>query len=110
MIEAAELDDGARARALDVFSRLARAEATAHGTPAEDVHFHELGAADTLLDVCAAAELLADLRIDRVVCSPLPVARGLVTAAHGVLPLPSPATLELLRGAPLVASPPAVSW
>jgi uncharacterized protein (TIGR00299 family) protein len=88
-------------RALEVFARLAQAEAKVHGVDPEDVHFHELGAADTLVDICGAVALLDDLRISKLVCSPLPVARGLVRAAHGVLPAPAPATLELLRGAPL---------
>ena len=101
IIEAAALAAPVRARALDAFSRLAEAEAKVHGVAPEDVHFHELGAADTLLDICGVAELLDHLDVERVVCSPLPAARGIVQAAHGTLPLPSPATLELLRGAPL---------
>ncbi len=101
ILEAAELAEPVRSRALDAFARLAAAEAKVHGVPPEDVHFHELGAADTLLDIVGVAELVADLGIERVVCSPLPAARGIVQAAHGALPLPSPATLELLRGAPL---------
>src|SRR5439155_13871068 len=88
-------------RALDVFARLAEAEAKVHGVSPEDVHFHELGAVDTLVDVCGAVALLDDLGVSRLVCSPLPFARGLVRAAHGILPTPPPATLELLRGAPL---------
>jgi uncharacterized protein (TIGR00299 family) protein len=92
---------GAPSAAVAVFARLAEAEANVHGLPAEDVHFHELGAIDTLVDVCGAVALLEDLGVQRVVCSPLPVSRGLVRAAHGVLPTPAPATLELLRGAPL---------
>jgi uncharacterized protein (TIGR00299 family) protein len=91
----------ARPDALRIFTRLAEAEAAVHGVQVEDVHFHELGAIDTIVDVCGAVELLAELGIDRLVCSPLPVARGLTRAAHGILPTPSPATVELLRGAPL---------
>jgi uncharacterized protein (TIGR00299 family) protein len=89
-------------RAVTVFTRLAEAEAAVHGVGLEDVHLHELGAVDTLVDVAGAVALLDDLDIQEVACSPLPVARGVVQAAHGPLPLPSPATLELLRGAPLV--------
>ena len=102
IVQAAELGFSVRDRALEIFARLAEAEGKVHGVSAEDVHFHELGAADTMLDICGAAELIADLEIERLACSPLPASRGLVQAAHGVLPLPSPATLELLRGAPLV--------
>jgi uncharacterized protein (TIGR00299 family) protein len=65
----------------------------------EDVHFHELGGEDTLVDVCGAAVLLDELRVARVACSPLPFTRGVVTGAHGLLPIPAPATVELLRGA-----------
>jgi uncharacterized protein (TIGR00299 family) protein len=92
---------GAPVRAIEVFARLAEAEATVHGVSPEEVHFHELGAVDTLIDVCGAVELLDSLAVDRVVCSPLPVSRGLVRAAHGILPVPAPATVELLRGVPL---------
>ena len=88
-------------RALEIFARLAEAEAKVHGVAPDDVHFHELGAVDTLVDVCGAVALLDDIGVSRLVCSPLPFARGLVRAAHGILPTPPPATLELLRGAPL---------
>ena len=102
VVEGVELPARARSQALATFARLAEAEARIHGVPVEDVHFHELGAVDTLVDVCGAFVLLDDLRVDRVACSPLPFARGLTRAAHGVLPLPAPATLALLAGAPLV--------
>ena len=88
-----------RARSLDAFARLAEVEGGIHGVAPEDVHFHELGSLDTLVDVCGAFALLDELGVERVVCSPLPFARGFVTAAHGVLPLPAPATLGLLEGA-----------
>ncbi len=102
LVETAELSEPIRSRALDTFRRLAAVEGSIHGVPAEDVHFHELGSLDTLVDVCGALVLLDELRIDRVASSPLPFARGFVTAAHGVLPLPAPATLALLEGAALV--------
>jgi uncharacterized protein (TIGR00299 family) protein len=99
LVEAADLPAPAAARARAVLGRLAEAEAAVHGAPVDDVHFHELGGVDTLVDVCGAAVLLDDLGVERVTCSPLPVAHGLTGAAHGVLPLPAPATVELLRGA-----------
>jgi pyridinium-3,5-bisthiocarboxylic acid mononucleotide nickel chelatase len=102
IVEDAELPGDARSGALDAFARLAEAEGRIHGVPAEDVHFHELGGVDTIVDVCGAFVLLDELRVERVACSPLPFARGLTRAAHGVLPLPAPATLGLLEGAPLV--------
>jgi uncharacterized protein (TIGR00299 family) protein len=102
LVEAADLAARVRSSALDAFARLADAEGRIHGVPAEDVHFHELGSLDTLIDVVGAFVLMDDLGVERVACSPLPYARGLTRAAHGVLPLPAPATLALLRGAPLV--------
>jgi len=102
LVEEADLPPRARSRALDAFGRLAEAEGRVHGVPPDDVHFHELGALDTLIDVCGAFVLFDDLDVARVECSPLPFARGLTRAAHGVLPLPPPAVLGLLEGAPLV--------
>jgi len=102
VVEKAELPGGARTRALETLARLAEVEARIHGVAIEAVHFHELGAVDTLVDVCGAFVLFEDLGVARTVCSPLPFARGLTRAAHGVLPLPAPATLALLEGAVLV--------
>jgi len=96
---------GARAvdeRALAVLARLAEVEAQIHGVPVEEVHFHELGAVDTVVDVVGAVTLLAELGVDRLVCSPLPMGRGVVRTAHGVLPLPAPATAALLVGKPVI--------
>jgi uncharacterized protein (TIGR00299 family) protein len=100
-IDAARLPERARARAHEVFRRLAHAEARIHAVDPEDVHFHEVGAVDAIGEVCGVALALEDLGVDAVACSPLPVARGLIDAAHGRLPLPAPATLALLEGAPL---------
>jgi pyridinium-3,5-bisthiocarboxylic acid mononucleotide nickel chelatase len=102
LVEAADLPERARVRSLDAFARLAQVEGAIHGVPPDDVHFHELGSLDTLVDVCGAFVLVDELGIERVVSSPLPFARGVVNAAHGVLPLPAPATLGLLGGAALV--------
>jgi uncharacterized protein (TIGR00299 family) protein len=99
LLEGAELVDSVRTRALSTFTRLAEAEAGVHGVDVDDVHFHELGGVDTLLDICGAIVLVDALGVVDVTCSPLPVARGHVEAAHGILPLPAPATLTLLRGA-----------
>ncbi len=95
----AELPERARGQAWDAFARLAEVEAQIHGVPVEEVHFHEVGGVDALVDICGVPLLLEELGAERVVCSPLPLARGLTRAAHGVLPLPAPATLALLRGA-----------
>ena len=87
--------------AQEAFRRLAIAEGRIHGIDPEDVHFHEVGAIDAIGEVCGVALAVESLKIARTVCSPLPAGRGFVNAAHGRLPLPAPATLELLKGAPL---------
>ncbi len=88
--------------ALRVFRRLAEAEARVHGVSPEAVHFHEVGAVDALVDVVGAVSGLELLGVEQVWVSPLPLGRGFVRAAHGVLPLPGPAVVELLRGVPVV--------
>ena len=93
-----------RERSLDALSRIANVEASIHGADPADVHLHELGGLDTLLDVCGVFVLLHALGIDRLVCSPLPYTRGTIGTLPGPLPTPGPATLELLRGAPLVGT------
>jgi uncharacterized protein (TIGR00299 family) protein len=100
-IDAAGLPERARTVAQEAFRRLAIAEGRIHAIDPELVHFHEVGAVDAIGEVCGVALALDDLGIDRVVCSPLPAGRGFVDAAHGRLPLPAPATLALLEGAPV---------
>lgn len=105
-IEAAEgLPAGVRAMALQVFHRLAVAEGEAHGVAPDDVEFHEVGSDDAIADIIGVATALHELAFDEVVVSPVPVARGLTVGAHGPIPLPGPATLSLLLGAPLVQTP-----
>ena len=101
LIDAADFPARARDRSQDAFRRLAHAEARIHDVDPEQVHFHEVGAVDAIGEVCGVALALEALGVDRVVCSPLPVGRGFVDAAHGRLPLPAPATLALLEGVPL---------
>lgn len=84
--------------ASEVFRRLAQAEATVHGTTVERVHFHEVGAVDAIADILGVCVLLDALGVRAVECSPLPMARGFVKAAHGVIPVPPPAVMELLKG------------
>jgi len=91
-------------RALRVFTRLADVEGKLHGQPPSHVHFHEVGAIDAILDVVGACAGLEFLQISDLLCSPLNVGGGRVTAAHGSLPVPAPATAELLKGIPIYSS------
>ena len=99
MIEAARLAPRAGDRAKRIFSRLAEAEARAHHIGVEEVHFHEIGAIDSIVDVVSACVAIELLGVERVLCSPIPAGSGLVECLHGVLPVPSPATAQLLVGA-----------
>lgn len=92
------LGEGARARAEDALLRLAQAEATVHGTTVEAVHFHEVGAVDTLIDVAGAALALERLGVTTVLATPPLLGEGEVRCAHGTMPVPAPAVAELLRG------------
>lgn len=97
----ADLPPSVRDRAVAVFRRLAEAEAAVHGTSVEKVHFHEVGAADALVDVTGAVLGLAELGLERVYASPPRLGRGSVPSAHGTIPVPAPATARLLRGVPV---------
>jgi uncharacterized protein (TIGR00299 family) protein len=108
VIEAARLDSAVRERALAIFDALAHAEAKVHGIDVANVHFHEVGAVDAIVDVTGVAIGLARLGIRRVTASPVALGHGRVESVHGTLPLPAPATLELLRGMPVV--PAHVAW
>lgn len=108
LIEAARLEEPIRERALAIFAALADAEARVHGVAPDDVHFHEVGAVDAIVDVTGAAIALHRLGIERVTCTPVALGHGSVDTDHGLLPLPAPATLELLKGIPTV--PAHVAW
>ncbi len=105
IIEAAELTDGARSLALRIFDILADAEAKAHGVPREEVHFHEVGAVDSIIDIVAVAVCLDDLSPARIVCSPLAEGCGTVRCQHGVLPIPVPAVTNIVAAHGLVVQP-----
>jgi uncharacterized protein (TIGR00299 family) protein len=102
IVAGSQLAAGVRARALDALDRLIAAEATVHGVDRSEVVLHELGGDDTLVDICGAFALLDALGIDRVVCAPIPLGRGVGEMDHGAMPLPAPATMALLAGVPVV--------
>jgi pyridinium-3,5-bisthiocarboxylic acid mononucleotide nickel chelatase len=99
IIGLAHLPDEVKARALAVFTRLAEAEAAAHGSTAEEVHFHEVGALDAIIDIVGVCAGLHELGVSHCYASAAPLGEGWVTSAHGRIPVPAPATLNLLAGA-----------
>jgi uncharacterized protein (DUF111 family) len=101
LIDASALRPTARAVALSAFTRLAEVEGEIHGLTPEQVHFHEVGALDSIIDVCLAAELHAEMGSPPLVCSPLPVSDGVVKCQHGLLSAPPPAVLRMLEGVPV---------
>lgn len=94
-----------RERSLEWFHRLAEVEAKVHGIGIEDVHFHEVGAVDSIVDIVGGVAAVEYLSPERVTCSPIVVGGGFVRTEHGWLPVPAPATAELARGMPLVSGP-----
>ncbi len=108
IVDRAALPAAARTRAAGLFRRLAEVEAGIHGVPVEEVHLHEVGAVDSIVDITLAVAAMERLAPDRVVASPLNVGSGTVTCEHGELPVPAPATVELLAGAPIYAQGPPV--
>jgi len=101
ILSASTLPDSIKNKALAVFTRLAEAEAAVHGSTPEQVHFHEVGAVDALVDVVGAVAGFHHLHIEKVACSPLPMPGGFTHCAHGTIPLPAPAVCSLLKGVPV---------
>lgn len=101
LIDKSTLDPPVKARSTQLFQRLAEAEATVHGMSPDDVHFHEVGAVDSIVDVVGGVIGLAWLKADRFVASPLNVGTGTVSMSHGTFSVPPPATARLVRGAPV---------
>jgi uncharacterized protein (TIGR00299 family) protein len=104
IISAAAISAVAKKTAIAIFEALGRAEAKIHNTSIEAVHFHEAGAVDAMVDIVCAAVGTEALGVDEIICSPLNVGGGTVQCAHGIFPVPAPATVELLAGAPVYSS------
>ena len=104
IIEGSSLSEAVKQRAVQIFTRLAEAEARVHNEPIEQVHFHEVGALDAIVDVVGAAICFDALQIERFACSPLHVGSGMVKMSHGQFPIPPPAVAELLKGVPFYAT------
>jgi hypothetical protein len=105
MIEASDLPARVKERSAKVFERIAEAEGKIHGIAPSEVHFHEVGAMDSIIDIIGVCLALENLGVDDIVVSPIPTGMGKVRIAHGLYPVPAPATAELLRGIPLASMP-----
>ncbi|MGE5724814.1 MAG: nickel pincer cofactor biosynthesis protein LarC [Acidobacteriota bacterium] len=103
---AKEISEGAKSTAIAIFENLGAAEAKIHHVPVEKVHFHEVGAVDAMVDIVCAAAGAEALQVEEWICSPLNVGGGTVVCAHGTFPIPAPATLQLLKDAPVYSSGP----
>jgi uncharacterized protein (TIGR00299 family) protein len=104
MIDRGALSPAQKDLAKRIFTQLGEAEAKVHGTTIQKVHFHEVGAVDSIADIVGSAIGWDLLGVDRIVCSPVPTGRGRIKIAHGEVSVPAPATAELLRGAPIATS------
>ena len=105
LIDGSALSADGKRRANELFQQLGTAEAAIHGTTLEKVHLHEVGALDSIIDIVGAVYAIESLGVDRVVASPLNVGSGSIRSAHGLYPVPAPATLRLLKGAPIYSGP-----
>ena len=101
IINSSDLNDNVKKLSLDMFMRVAEAEAKVHGKSLYEVHFHEVGAIDSIVDMVGAAICLDYLQIDKIIASPVQVGGGFVKCAHGLMPVPAPATVEILKNIPI---------
>lgn len=102
-IDMLAVSDSVKSQAKAIYKQIAKAEAKVHGKPIEEIHFHEVGTMDALCDIVAVCLLMEELNPDRVIASPICTGFGHVHCAHGMLPIPAPATAELLKGLPIYA-------
>ncbi|MDF2787963.1 MAG: hypothetical protein K0S80_1061 [Neobacillus sp.] len=101
LIEEADFSQQVKDMALRIFKKIAEAEGLIHGVPLEKVHFHEVGAVDSIIDIIGAAILIDQLEVSAIKSSPIPVGTGKIRIDHGIYPVPAPATLEILKGVPI---------
>jgi uncharacterized protein (TIGR00299 family) protein len=101
IIEQSRIDENIKKISKEIFYNLAKAESKVHNIKIEQVHFHEVGAVDAIIDIVGSIIGIKKLEIKKIYCSPLPLGKGFVSCSHGILPLPAPATVELLKGLPV---------
>lgn len=101
LINKSELKENVKRLSIDIFKQVAEAEAKVHGKPIYEVHFHEVGATDSIVDIVGGSICLDYLKVDRILGSPIEVGGGFVKCAHGLMPVPAPATSEILKGVPI---------
>ena len=104
IIDRGDLTDSVKVKSMAIFESLARVEGHIHNLPPDQVHFHEVGAVDSIIDIVGTVYALETLGIERLLVSPLPLGSGFVKTAHGRMPVPAPATLALLKGIPVLNS------
>ncbi|GAI21241.1 unnamed protein product, partial [marine sediment metagenome] len=104
ILDESKLEKEIKERSRAIFTKLASVEAKIHGKDVQKIHFHELGGLDTIIDVVGAVAGMNYLGVEKVYSSPLPLGKGFVKCSHGILPLPAPATLELLKEVPVYGS------
>ncbi|MDX8045186.1 nickel pincer cofactor biosynthesis protein LarC [Gracilibacillus sp. S3-1-1] len=104
LIEQSELNDSVKRMSLEMFREIGEAEAKIHGMDLQNVHFHEVGAIDSIIDIVGTAILVDALKVDKIISASVPVGSGHIHIDHGIYPVPAPATLEVLKGVPLKES------
>jgi uncharacterized protein (TIGR00299 family) protein len=104
IIDNSRLDNDAKKLSKKIFHRLAEAESKVHDIEIEKVHFHEVGAMDSIIDIVGSVICLRKLGVEKVFCSSLPLGKGFVKCSHGIIPIPAPATVELLKNVPVYQS------
>ena len=104
LIADSDLSSTAKKNSLEIFKRIAQVEAAIHDTTIEKIHFHEIGAVDSIVDIVGGVVAIESLKLDKIYASPLNVGEGFVQCAHGCLPVPAPATLKLLQGIPVFSN------